>query len=95
MFIDKEPCKPYTTIARAWTRLRKAGAQPHLRLRDLGHNYASFLVNDGTTLLEVKEILGHQDPKTSLRYTQLAVQTLRDASASASAAIARAAKEAP
>jgi site-specific recombinase XerD len=35
---------------------------PLLRIHDLRHRYASFLVNSGRSLYEVQQILGHSDP---------------------------------
>jgi site-specific recombinase XerD len=42
-----------------------------LRLHDLRHSYASFLVNAGRSLYEVQRLLGHQDPKVTMRYAHL------------------------
>jgi integrase len=43
--------KPYTTITKVWSRLRTKAGLPHLRIHDLRHQYASFLVNSGRTLV--------------------------------------------
>jgi integrase len=56
--------KPYTSIMRVWTRLRKMAGLPHFRIHDLRHQYASFLVNSSRTLYEVQQVLGHSDPKS-------------------------------
>lgn len=56
---------------------------PHLRLHDLRHQFASFLVNDGRTLYEVQQILGNSDPKVTMRYAHLPTQALREAANSA------------
>jgi integrase len=70
----------------AWHRLRaKAGL--HLRIHDLRHQYASFLVNSGRTLYEVQQILGHSDPVVTQRYAHLSSKSLQDAANSASDAI--------
>jgi len=51
LFMNQQTGKPYTTtITKVWDRLRKAAGLPHLRLHDLRHQFASFLVNDGRTL---------------------------------------------
>jgi len=79
--------KPYTTIMKVWSRLRTKTGLPHLRLHDLRHSYASFLVNSGRTLNEVQQILGHSDSKVTERYAHLSTRTLQDAANSSSVAI--------
>jgi len=74
-----------TTIAKQWDRLRKQAGLPHLRLHDLRHQFASFLVNDGRTLYEVQAILGHSSSKVTERYAHLSTKTLQEAASSASA----------
>ena len=53
----------YTTIAKTWARLRAKAGLPKLRLHDLRHSFASFLVNDGRTLYEVEALLGHSSSR--------------------------------
>ena len=77
--------KPFTTIAKQWDRIRKVAGLPHLRLHDLRHSFASFLVNDGRTLYEVQAILGHSSSRVTERYCSLSSRTLQSAAASASA----------
>ncbi|WP_432472076.1 tyrosine-type recombinase/integrase [Amphritea sp. HPY] len=87
LFINKNTGKPYTTILKVWGRLRKEAGLPRLRLHDLRHQYASFLVNDGRTLYEVQQILGHSDPSVTQRYAHLSSSALQAAAASASMCI--------
>lgn len=87
LFINRQTGKPYTTVTKVWQRLRKAAGLPHLRLHDLRHQYASFLVNGGRTLYEVQQILGHSDPKVTMRYAHLSTKALQDAANSASVMI--------
>jgi site-specific recombinase XerD len=87
VFINKETGKPYTTIMKVWTRLRNKAGLPHLRLHDLRHSYASFLVNSGRTLYEVQQILGHSDSKVTERYAHLSSKTLQEAANTASVII--------
>lgn len=75
----------FTTIAKQWGRIRKAAGLPELRLHDLRHQFASFLVNDGRTLYEVQAILGHSSSKVTERYSHLSTATMQKAAASASA----------
>lgn len=70
-----------------WTRLRNKAGLPHLRLHDLRHSYASFLVNSGRTLYEVQQILGHSDSKVTERYAHLSSKTLQEAANTASVII--------
>ena len=79
--------KPYTTIHKVWERLRADAGLPHLRLHDLRHQYASFLVNSGRTLYEVQRILGHSDPTVTQRYSHLSSKSLQDAANSAADSI--------
>lgn len=84
VFINQQTEQPYTTIMKVWSRLREKAGLPHLRIHDLRHSYASFLANNGRTLLEIQQILGHSDPKVTLRYSHLSAKTLQDAASSAS-----------
>ncbi len=87
LFINQRTEKPYTTIHKTWDRLRNEAELPHLRIHDLRHQYASFLVNSGRTLYEVQQILGHSDPKVTQRYAHLSTRALQEAASSASDAI--------
>jgi len=87
LFINHRTDQPYGTIAKVWDRLRNEAGLPHLRCHDLRHQYASFLVNDGRTLYEVQQILGHSDPKVTMRYAHLSTKALLDAANSASVAM--------
>lgn len=76
--------KPYTAIMKVWSRLRAKADLPFLRIHDLRHQYASFLVNAGRTLYEVQQILGHSDPSVTQRYAHLSTKSLQDAANTAS-----------
>lgn len=59
-----------------WYADRKVEELPRLRGRgkhqvDLRHSCASQLMMNGTSLIAVKEILGHESLKTTMRYTHL------------------------
>ena len=85
LFVSKRSGAAFTTIAKQWARIRKVAELPHLRLHDLRHSFASFLVNDGRTLYEVQAILGHSSSKVTERYAHLSTKTLQQAASSASA----------
>lgn len=84
LFVNRQTRQPYTTIMKVWERLRTKAGLPHLRIHDLRHAYASLLVSSGRTLYEVQQILGHSDPKVTMRYSHLSSKTLQDAANSAS-----------
>ncbi len=87
LFINTQTGKPYTTIMKVWSRLRSKAGLPQLRIHDLRHQFASFLVNSGRTLYEVQSILGHSDAKVTQRYAHLSSRSLQDAANTASVMI--------
>jgi integrase len=84
LFVNRRTKKPYNNIHKSWVRLKTKAGLSHLRLHDLRHQYASFLVNSGRTLYEVQQILGHSAPIVTQRYAHLSTRTLQDAANSAS-----------
>lgn len=84
LFINQQSGRPYTTIMKVWTRLREKAGLPDLRIHDLRHQFASFLVNSGRSLYEVQQILGHSDPSVTQRYAHLDSRALQEAANSAS-----------
>ncbi len=79
LFVNEATQKPFVTITRAWYRLRDKAGISKLRIHDLRHSFASFLVNGGRSLYEVQQILGHSDPKVTMRYAHLNQDALRSA----------------
>lgn len=94
LFISPKTKMPLMYVHKVWDRLRNDAGLPFLRIHDLRHNYASFLVNSGHTLYEVQHILGHSDPTVTQRYAHLSTKTLQGAADSASHRIAAAMKAA-
>jgi integrase len=87
LFVNRQTGKPYAAVHKVWERLRNEAGLPHLRIHDLRHQYASFLVNSGRTLYEVQQILGHSDPTVTQRYAHLSSKSLQEAANSASVII--------
>lgn len=85
LFINKKTKKPYVNIAKVWDKLRSKSGLPHLRLHDLRHQAASHLINSGSSLYIVQQILGHSDPSVTQRYEHLSMKSLNDESDNASA----------
>ena len=78
---------PFTSIFFAWDSARQAAGLGDVRIHDLRHSFASFLVNAGRTLYEVQLLLGHTQIKTTARYSHLSKDTLLDASNAAARAV--------
>lgn len=73
---NPETKQPFVTIKRAWQTARKEAALPDLRIHDLRHSAASFMINAGIDLFAVGKVLGHADHKSTMRYSHLAHDTL-------------------
>ncbi|MER0217512.1 MAG: DUF4102 domain-containing protein [Nitrosomonas sp.] len=87
LFINRLTGMPYCNIHKVWHRLREKAGLKHLRLHDLRHQYASFLVNSGRTLYEVQQIFGHSTSVVTQRYSHLSTKVLNEAAQSASVKI--------
>ncbi|MBD8049700.1 site-specific integrase [Limnohabitans radicicola] len=70
---------PFVSIYYSWDTARKQAGVPELRIHDLRHSFASFLVNAGRSLYEVQELLGHADIRTTSRYAHLKRDRLMEA----------------
>lgn len=68
--------KPYVSIKGTWGTAIKAAKLPGLRLHDLRHSAASFMVNSGVDLFAVGKVLGHANYQSTQRYAHLANDTL-------------------
>ena len=79
VFANPKTGLPYVSIFNSWNTARKTARLKDVRMHDLRHSFASFLVNAGRSLYEVQKILGHTQVKTTQRYAHLAQETLLDA----------------
>ncbi len=62
-----------------WRPVRAAAGLHDVRLHDLRHNYASFALRQGETVLTIGRLLGHRDPATTLKYIHFADTLAQDA----------------
>lgn len=76
LFPNPRTGRPLRSIFHSWDTLRQRLNMGDVRLHDLRHSFASFLVNSGCSLYEVQKILGHYDPKVTMRYAHLASESL-------------------
>jgi integrase len=80
--------EPSPSLFFPWQRIRTRAGLPDLRLHDLRHSFASFLVNNGVSLYVVQGLLGHANTKYTQRYAHLTPDTLRDAAETVGTVIA-------
>jgi site-specific recombinase XerD len=59
--------------------VRDAGLSEEIHFHTLRHSFASLLVQKGVSLYVVKELLGHEDLKTTQIYSHLLQKNLREA----------------
>lgn len=71
--------RPSASLHFPWERIRKRAGLSDLRLHDLRHSFASFLVNQGVSLYIVQNLLGHSNSRYSQRYAHLSCETLDQA----------------
>lgn len=82
IFPGRSPEKPISDIYQFWNKTRCQLGLKDVRLHDLRHTFASYLVSSGHTLYEAQHLLGHSDPRTTMRYAHFVQRTLVEATAS-------------
>ncbi len=86
VFANPKTLKPLTSFYYSWDTARNQAGLADVRVHDLRHSFASFLVNNGRSLYEVQRILGHTQIKTTQRYAHLDQESLLSAVNTVSAA---------
>lgn len=71
VFANPKTKRPFKHIFGAWDLVRSRAGIADVRIHDLRHSFASFLINNGRSLYEVQKILGHTQVKTTQRYAHL------------------------
>ncbi len=62
-----------------WQQIRAEAGLNDVRLHDLRHSYASVALQNGETILAIGKLLGHAMASTTLRYTHLNDDAVREA----------------
>jgi integrase len=73
---NPDTLKPFVSIKHGWQAARATAVLPGLRIHDLRHSAASFMVNSGVDLFAVGKVLGHASYQSTQRYSHLANATL-------------------
>ena len=81
-----------TDLKRPWPEILKAAGITGLRVHDLRHSYASFLVSAGHGLPVIGALLGHTQASTTHRYAHLHDQLTRRATGQVGAMVKSAGK---
>jgi site-specific recombinase XerD len=56
--------------------LHRCGLPAHYSFHSLRHSYATHLLDSGTDIRFIKELLGHNDIQTTIRYTHVSQRSL-------------------
>lgn len=87
VFPNVETDKPFSNITNQWHWIRKTAGLHDLRIHDLRHSFASFLINGGRSLYEVQNLLGHSTARMTERYAHLNSETTLAAAKAADAVL--------
>lgn len=72
VFLDGEGAPLTThTLETPWRDVRAAAKLKDFRWHDLRHSCASYLAQNGASLLEIGRVLGHKSQQVTLRYSHL------------------------
>ena len=66
-------------LGHIWRRIRDEAELGDVRLHDLRHTYASVALLSGETVPIIAKLLGHRDADTTLKYTHLNHEAIREA----------------
>lgn len=76
---NPETLKPFVSIKNSFKVATKVAKLHGLRIHDLRHSAASYMVNSGVDLFAVGKILGHASYQSTQRYSHLSMDSLRAA----------------
>jgi len=87
VILGNAPDRPIVNLQKPWRRIRDRAGLAHLRLHDLRHTYASVAMQQGVDPFTLKDILGHKNLATTLRYAHLDDDAIQRAAGSVAASL--------
>lgn len=70
VFTNRRTGKAYTTFTKSFARCKER-AGVNCTMYDLRHTYASWLIQKGVGIYTIKDLLGHGDIESTMRYAHL------------------------
>ena len=84
-----DPDKPRSTELSIWRKVRREAGIEDVRLHDLRHTFASHAVMRGVPLPVLSRLLGHSQPRMTLRYAHVGDREIEAAAQRVGSAIAQ------
>lgn len=78
VFYNQNTNKPIRSFRRGFHLAAERANLAPLRIHDLRHTFASFLIKQGVPIYHVSTLLGHSDTRITQRYAHLAPENLHD-----------------
>jgi len=78
-YVIQGRCKgrPMINLQKSWSRIREQAGLEDVRIHDLRHTYASAAMRGNVDPFKLKEIMGHRNLQTTLRYAHLDDEDIR------------------
>ena len=89
----KDERKPIRDLTKLWDAVREAARLEGVRLHDLRHTAASYMLQGGASLAEVQRTIGHKSARATARYAQIADSGAQSAASKLGAIVAALAAE--
>lgn len=70
--------KSFKTARHEIVKGKKVCWLPDFRFHDLRHSFACWFINEGGSLKEIQDALGHADPRTTQKYARIKKETLKN-----------------
>ncbi|MFT6389971.1 MAG: integrase [Cellvibrionaceae bacterium] len=79
VFKNLKTGKRLNNIKKAWANVLNDAGIKNFRFKDLRHTYGSWLAMNGTDLIDIRDLMGHTDIKTTQIYAHLCPSRKKDA----------------